>query len=105
MDNGFKSRGRTMFLARTPYRSQQFPITVPSGQLLQTLEALIHCGATGCSFFDNPAPRWSSYIHRLRTRGFDIQTVRENHEGQFPRYHARYFLLSEVTRVAGEAAK
>lgn len=60
------------------------------------LEALIRAGATGCSFYDDPAPRWASSVHLLRKRGIDIITVPEPHGGEHPGRHARYYLISSV---------
>lgn len=65
------------------------------------LEALIRAGAAGCSFYDDPAPRWASSIHLLRKRGISIITVREPHGDEHPGTHARYQLISVVTRAQG----
>lgn len=65
-----------------------------------TLEALIRGGATGCTFYDAPAPRWASAIFKLRCRGLIIKTEREKHGGAYPGTHARYVLLSKVEKVA-----
>ena len=61
------------------------------------LSELISAGNKGCTPIDNPAPRWSAYIHALRTeRGLHIETVTELHGGQFSGHHARYVLHSQV---------
>lgn len=63
------------------------------------LDALIEAGATGCNFYDAPAPRWAASVHKLRKRGIQIATIREPHGGEYPGHHARYVLLSRVTKV------
>jgi hypothetical protein len=62
------------------------------------LRELILAGRDGCTANDPPAPRWSSYVHRLRTiYGLDIETINEEHGGEFAGRHARYLLRSPVT--------
>lgn len=46
---------------------------------------------------DNPAPRWSGYVHKLRKAGIVIETIRESHGGPFAGEHARYVLRTEIT--------
>lgn len=68
-----------------------------SGRFAWALEQLINTGSAGCTPISHPAPRWSSYVHILRTRsGLAIDTLRESHAGQFPGTHARYVLRSPV---------
>lgn len=55
-------------------------------------------GPKGCTPIDNPAPRWSAYVHKLRDMGVDIETVHERHEGPFPGNHARYVMHSVIIR-------
>jgi len=77
------------------------PITV-SGRERWALESLLSAGAKGCTPIDNPAPRWSAYIHDLRREfGLHIETVTEQHDGPFAGNHARYVLQSKVMRGAG----
>jgi hypothetical protein len=65
-----------------------------------TLE-LVKAGRKGCTSIDNPGPRWSGYIHKLRHRyGLAIETVHEPHRGSFPGRHARYVLHSAVEIVS-----
>jgi len=66
------------------------------GRAAWALKRLKKAGATGCSVFDIRAPRWSSYVHRLRKLGLVIDTVRERHRGRFPGHHARYVLRSKA---------
>jgi hypothetical protein len=61
------------------------------------LRELVNAGARGCTAIDNPGPRWSSYVFNLRSLGFVIETVHEQHKGDFPGNHARYVLHSQVT--------
>ncbi|MDU8942383.1 hypothetical protein RXV90_03210 [Rhodophyticola sp. MJ-SS7] len=80
-------------------------ITV-SGRVRWTLEELISAGERGCTPINNPAPRWSGYVHILRNLGVTIETIYEPHDGPFAGTHARYVLRSRVTLVQsdGEAA-
>jgi hypothetical protein len=57
---------------------------------------LIEVGDAGCTPIDNPAPRWSHYVWKLRRAGFVIETVTEAHGGPFAGSHARYMLRSKV---------
>ena len=60
------------------------------------LGELMRVGDDGCTPIDTPGPRWSSYVHKLRRLGLDIQTVTEAHGGPFKGTHARYILRSRV---------
>lgn len=66
------------------------------GRVAWALEQLIHAGSVGCTSFDDPGPRWSSYVHILRKRGLEVDTLRESHGGQFSGTHARYVLRSPI---------
>jgi hypothetical protein len=68
------------------------------GRTRWALEQLIEAGPKGCTPIDNPAPRWSAYVHILRQEGFDIDTIHEAHGGPFAGTHGRYVLKSRVTR-------
>lgn len=70
------------------------------GRTRWALECLLLAGTKGCTPIDNPAPRWSAYIHILRELGFDIVTLHEAHDGPFAGTHGRYVLQSRVTRGA-----
>jgi hypothetical protein len=73
-----------------------------AGRERWALESLLSAGAKGCTPIDNPAPRWSAYIHDLRHEfGLHIETVTEQHDGPFAGHHARYVLRCTVTRGAG----
>jgi hypothetical protein len=71
-------------------------VVVVQGRAAWALNELMAAGAAGCSIFDCPAPRWSSYVYRLRKLGIPIETVREPHSGPFAGHHARYFLRIQI---------
>ncbi|MGE3245400.1 MAG: hypothetical protein AB7J19_03640 [Beijerinckiaceae bacterium] len=70
------------------------------------LRQLAAAGERGCTPIDNPAPRWSGYVHKLRKAGFPVETIHEQHGGDFPGHHARYVLRAdvEIAEVAEAAA-
>lgn len=70
---------------------------VVAGRAAWALLELLTAGHTGCTYINNPAPRWSSYIHKLRKLGAIIDTLQEAHGGPFAGFHARYVLRSSVT--------
>ena len=75
------------------------PITV-KGRLAWALLALVDAGEVGCKPLDQPGPRWSGYVHKLRTRHrLAIETVIEPHAGPFAGNHARYILRSQIEIV------
>jgi hypothetical protein len=84
-----------------PNQPDAFTITL-SGRDLWTLERLMNEGATGCTPIEQPAPRWSAYVHRLREMGVVIITHMEPHGGEFPGRHARYVLGCTLERVLGD---
>ena len=63
------------------------------------LEQLAAAGNQGCTPINNPAPRWSAYVHNLRSLDVPIVTHTEAHEGPFAGTHARYELMAVVTRA------
>lgn len=75
-----------------------------TGRERWTLESLIAAGSNGCTPIDNPAPRWSAYVFVLRQKGILIETVTEQHGGQFKGNHARYVLRSKVSRAETEGS-
>lgn len=79
------------------------PFTVwPKGRDRWALECLIAAGSKGCTPITTPGPRWSSYVHKLRAVGVQIETITEPHDGPFAGNHARYVLRAKVTRGRGE---
>ena len=75
------------------------------GRNLWAMKQLMDAGAAGCTPINNPAPRWSAYIHNLRRFGVHIRTVTEQHGGEFAGNHARYVLTSDVVQLSREVAQ
>lgn len=71
-----------------------------SGRVGQTLFHLHQAGQAGITSLEMPALRLAAYIHSLRQLGFQIETEREPHDGDYPSRHARYRFASAVTLVA-----
>jgi len=90
-------KGAAAFMVN-PDRPEAFTIII-SGRDLWTLERLMEAGATGCTPIEQPAPRWSAYVHRLRGMGVVIETIIEPHGGEFRGHHGRYVLGCTVERV------
>lgn len=87
------------------------PITVglPSGSLCTfigrdawALRQLMAAGKSGVTPIDNPAPRWSHYIYKLRQAGIIISTEHEPHAGPFPGTHGRYRLETKLQLIKEE---
>jgi hypothetical protein len=73
-----------------------------NGRVAWALGELLRAGAKGCTPIDNPAPRWSAYVHRLRRdHGLAVETIAEPHQGPFAGNHARYVLRSQVAIISG----
>lgn len=70
-----------------------------TGRAAWALNELIEAGERGCTPIENPGPRWSDYIFKLKRHGLVIETVDERHGGAFAGSHARYVLRSAVTVV------
>ena len=62
------------------------------------LNRLRKAGARGCTPITEPAPRWSAYVHNLRALGVPIETVMEQHGGQFAGNHGRYVLRAAALK-------
>lgn len=75
------------------------PPFIVKGRDAWALQELHRAGAAGCTPIDNPGPRWSGYVHKLRKKGLSIETVTENHSGPFAGHHARYILRSSISLV------
>jgi len=86
--------------------AEPFSIRV-KGRDRWALENLINARDVGCTPYDNPAPRWSAYVFKLRSFGVNIETVHEEHRSPFSGTHARYVLRSEVSspEMDAEAAE
>ncbi|MFN3273050.1 MAG: hypothetical protein ACK41U_00090 [Paracoccus sp. (in: a-proteobacteria)] len=97
MTYGKYRHGVQHYIARNPddKDNKSSMASLPCNRERDVLDRLISAGATGCTFFDNSAPRWASSIFRLRKRGVDIHTEMEPHSGK----HARHLVLSEAIYV------
>jgi hypothetical protein len=91
--------------------AEQITIRLPNGnrQTFQgreawTLRHLLNAGPTGITTLEQPAPRWSHYVFKLRKAGLVISTDRETHGGSYPGSHGRYRLETSVTVVSEDAA-
>lgn len=62
------------------------------------LDRLREAGPKGCAPIEQPAPRWSAYVHSLRGLGVPIETVTEPHGGEFSGTHGRYVLRAKVQK-------
>ncbi len=61
------------------------------------LSELIAAGATGCTPLEHVGPRWSHYVFKLRrTYRLNVESVEEQHGGEFSGRHVRYVLRSRV---------
>lgn len=69
------------------------------GRLAWALHRLIEAGDAGCTPIDEPGPRWSAYVHKLRQASIAIESVRERHGGPYPGEHVRYVLRSNVKPI------
>lgn len=74
------------------------------GRVAWAMKQLIDAGQRGCTPITHPGPRWSDYVFKARALGFVIETVHENHGGQFPGHHAKYVLHSKVSILVDVAA-
>jgi hypothetical protein len=69
----------------------------PGGRDAWALGELIAAAGDGCTPIDNPGPRWSGYVFKLkRIYGLDIESITEMHGGDYAGKHARYVLRSHV---------
>ena len=93
-----RQRRRAQYIV-TPHESG-CPFTVTAaGREAWTLECLAEAGAQGVTPRERPAPRWSAYVHELRRAGLPIDTLHEEHGGDFPGRHGRYVLRADVSRA------
>lgn len=71
------------------------------GRNAWALSELVSAGDMGCTPINNPDPRWSAYVYKLRhDYVLTIETIHEPHGGNFPGTHARYVLITPVRIVA-----
>jgi hypothetical protein len=57
---------------------------------------LLQAGERGCTLIEQPEPRWSHYVDKIRKAGIVIEIATENHAGAFAGHHARYVLRSRI---------
>jgi hypothetical protein len=87
-------RVRTTF---NVYEGENVRTITPAGRDAWALGELICAGAAGCTPIDNPGPRWSGYVFKLkRIYSLNIETITEMHGGDYAGKHARYVLRSKV---------
>jgi len=90
---------RAQYTMRVQIMDKGEPVGLPMtiiGRDAWMLQELIKAGKAGCTSIDNPAPRVSHYVFKLRGFGIAIETVHEPHSGPFRGSHARYFLRSDL---------
>ena len=93
---------KTVFSVANPNR-QAFRLAL-RGRNDWAMKQLMDAGPAGCTPIDNPAPRWSAYVHNLRRFGVAIETITEQHGGAFAGNHARYVLMAKVAVIKEGAA-
>lgn len=85
------------------FEGEEMPRRITAtGRVAQALETLVHRGQRGVTAAEisSWALRLSHYILMLRTEhDLDIETIREDHQGDFPGWHGRYVLRSRVTLI------
>ena len=97
------TRGRPVTF--TVVEGEDIRTIIPRGRDAWALGELITAGANGCTPLTNVGPRWSHYIWKLRTMyGVAIESVEEQHGGEFSGRHVRYVLKSRV-QFADPAAR
>jgi hypothetical protein len=84
----------------SPKDGEPFAIEA-KGREAWALERLAKAGPRGCTPIEQPAPRWSSYVHGLRGHRVPIETKRERHGGEFAGSHGRYVLHATVRLEGG----
>jgi hypothetical protein len=70
-----------------------------NGRDAWALSELISGGMIGVTPLQNPAPRWSHYIFKLRRAGLVIETIDEKHGGAYSGMHARYVLKTPLSII------
>jgi hypothetical protein len=82
----------------TPFDGSD-PFTIEAkGRDAWAFDRLIEAGPKGCTPLEEPAPRWSAYVHRLRELNVPIETIWEKHGGTYPGKHGRYVLRADVRK-------
>lgn len=90
------SRSKNKIWVRVKVLPDGEPMTI-YGREAWCLRRLIEAGEKGCTPIEQPAPRWSAYVHDLKHKfGLGIDTIHEPHTGPYAGSHARYVLRSIV---------
>lgn len=94
-----KGNAKSAGLYRVTPSDGSDPFTIEAkGRDAWALDRLISAGRKGCTPIEQPAPRWSGYVHRLREQGVPIETIWEKHGGTYPGKHGRYVLRADVQK-------
>ena len=81
----------------TVHNGEDVRTITPRGRDAWALASMLSAGVSGCTPIDHVGPRWSHYIWKLRTvYGLAIESVEEQHGGEFSGRHVRYVLRSRV---------
>ena len=92
-----KPRTRGKQVTFTIFKGETVRTITPAGRDAWALGELNFAADKGCTPIDNPGPRWSGYVFKLKNvYGLDIETITEGHAGEFSGHHARYILRSRV---------
>ena len=90
-----RTRGKPV--AFNVFDGEEVRTITPRGRDAWALGELIAARADGCTPITHVGPRWSHYIWKLRTvYGLAIESVEEQHGGEFSGRHVRYVLKSRV---------
>lgn len=84
---------------------QDAPIREFKGRCAWMLCELVKAGAHGVTTLENPAPRVSDYLHKLRRRGVAIETRYESHSGAYSGAHGRFVLAVPVSIIETECSQ
>ena len=81
-----------------PYADKTALVTgANSGLGFEAAAQLAEAGFNGITTIERPAPRWSGYVHELRSLGIPIETEMVAHGGAYSGHHARYRLACDAT--------
>jgi hypothetical protein len=87
----------------TVYEGEDVRTITPRGRDAWALGELITAGTEGCTPLEQVGPRWSHYVFKLRrTYRLNVESVEEQHGGEFSGRHVRYVLRSNVSRAGGD---
>ena len=96
-----RRKGRSSTALVVQVEADPAPVVIGlKGRPAWALDKLLDAGDAGCTPIQNPAPRWSAYIHKLRKAGLDVETIHITHGGPYPGHHGRYVLRSVCTVIS-----